>query len=412
LINVSSGLYLISNNKRQQSKKTLMATRIRPTFSIAPKRWTGPRPLNDRYRKFRHYWRGSQGDLFIGQDFLNGGALVAIKFLAQDLRLFTHTQRHIKDKKKVYDWLCWLFTEEVKIHSRLVHAGVPNIPTVVEDIGQDLEIPVWDGSEIKLKDNKTFSPGKVPYFAVACIDGVNLRYLIRQIKKGDLDIETSRWGVEVAGIMLGLLDALAGIHNQGYIHRQVEPETIIFDSEGRPFLTDFAISALGKSPLSVKGLDNYLAPERLTGKGIPISDKFDIYSIGYMGLELLSSAEPHLPIHHPNGFNIQDTLTHPLLIFNSRPGLTALMHPPNRDLASIFLKLTSIDPDQRPTAQEAKRVILELYPSLSQDLKPGVWAKQLKLDGQIIVPPITNVPPNTRLVDEIAFNFPQLSTAA
>jgi len=52
---------------------------------------------------------------------------------------------------------------------------------------------------------------------------------------------------EIDRIASGILKGLASLHDQGIIHRDIKPENILFDSQNRPKLADFGISASVKN---------------------------------------------------------------------------------------------------------------------------------------------------------------------
>ncbi|MGZ6989366.1 MAG: serine/threonine-protein kinase, partial [Thermoanaerobaculia bacterium] len=48
-------------------------------------------------------------------------------------------------------------------------------------------------------------------------------------------------GEEAAGLLVPLLEALEVVHRGGIVHRDVKPDNIILDGDGRPYLMDFGI---------------------------------------------------------------------------------------------------------------------------------------------------------------------------
>ena len=71
------------------------------------------------------------------------------------------------------------------------------------------------------------------------------------------------------GIQLG--NALAAIHGAGFVHRTLEPGTVLLADDGGVKLTDIGISGGGPSPA-------YVAPE--VARGLPGTPAADVFSLG------------------------------------------------------------------------------------------------------------------------------------
>ena len=97
------------------------------------------------------------------------------------------------------------------------------------------------------------------------------------------------------GSPIGVLDALAYSHARGVIHRDIKPDNILLDREGRPYLTDFGVAksqiALVKTQAgTLLGSPAYMSPEQLQGK--PLDGRSDLYSVGVTLYKMLAGSFP------------------------------------------------------------------------------------------------------------------------
>jgi serine/threonine protein kinase len=337
-----------------------MVKRIPKTGDFRPLTWRGP--LTERYKDFTYLTKGGQGDLYSARDQLNDGARVAIKFLAQN-------------PTEIYEAL---FDGEVKMHTALVEAGVPNIAMVAENIRLEGEIPRWDYSEIRLKDGITFNPKRTPYFAIQCFEGIELAELIDGIKSSHVDFDNYMdpcdIGFVLAGLMLNLLDALEGVHKQGYIHRDVQPRNVFVGFDGIARLLDFGMAPFGKEEPKRGGIRNFMAPERQKGEGVyPQSDIFALGCLGYLVLTGSNPNElfPPIPVNTPERKVVKGVIPQELFEVVLRdPGLTSMddvremVHRENRPLASILDNWVDPNWERRDSTTQAKQRLLKLYPDL------------------------------------------------
>ncbi|MGH7629755.1 MAG: serine/threonine-protein kinase, partial [Gemmatimonadales bacterium] len=105
-----------------------------------------------------------------------------------------------------------------------------------------------------------------------------------------------RIGAEIA-------EALAAAHRSGILHRDVKPQNILLDRDGRARLTDFGAARLeGQATMTqtgaLVGTLAYLAPEVMAGGRADA--RADVYALGmtlYFALtgQLPRRASPHLP---------------------------------------------------------------------------------------------------------------------
>jgi signal transduction histidine kinase len=104
---------------------------------------------------------------------------------------------------------------------------------------------------------------------------------------------------ELAGLGLGLARAVAGMHRQGVIHRDITPANIVISSAGIPCLVDFALatSVAEIRPefthhAEITGTLAYLAPEATGRTGRPVDQRADLYALGAVLYELATGEPP------------------------------------------------------------------------------------------------------------------------
>jgi len=126
------------------------------------------------------------------------------------------------------------------------------------------------------------------YIVFEFIDGENLKELV--VRKGRLDL---RDALEVA---LEVAHGLAFAHDHGLVHRDVKPQNVLLNGDGRAKVTDFGIARSLDVDHSVTqtgtilGTSNYIAPEQASGQ--PVDAQTDVYSLGIVLYEMLTGELP------------------------------------------------------------------------------------------------------------------------
>ncbi|HTR75645.1 MAG TPA: protein kinase [Solirubrobacterales bacterium] len=154
------------------------------------------------------------------------------------------------------------FRQEARAVAKLSH---PNVVAVI-DAGED---------------------GGHPYIVFEYVEGETLKARINRV--GPLDIqEALAYAIEIAR-------GLTVAHGRKMVHRDIKPQNVLIDAEGRAKLTDFGISrqleqdgmtATGR----VLGTTDYVAPEQAMGHGA--DQRSDIYSLGVVLFETFTGQVP------------------------------------------------------------------------------------------------------------------------
>lgn len=203
--------------------------------------------INNRYEIVKSIGEGGMANVYLANDKILDRK-VAVKVLRGDL---SSDDRFIRR-----------FQREALSVSNLSH---PNIVEVY-DVGEE------DGEY---------------YIVMEYIEGKTLKQLLK--KRESLTL------TEVIDIMTQLTDGIAHAHESYIIHRDIKPQNIMIQDDGRIKITDFGIAmALNATQLtqtnSVMGSVHYLPPEQASGKGATV--KSDIYSMGILMYELLTGTVP------------------------------------------------------------------------------------------------------------------------
>ncbi len=122
--------------------------------------------------------------------------------------------------------------------------------------------------------------GKSKYIVMEYIDGITLREYMK--RSGPLGLEKS------LDFMIQILSALQHAHEKGVIHRDIKPQNIMVQANGKLKVTDFGIAQISdveKDGAGVAmGTVYYISPEQASGKTTTFSS--DIYSAGVMLYEM------------------------------------------------------------------------------------------------------------------------------
>ena len=221
------------------------------------------RLLANRYQLAELVGEGAMGRVYRAKDTVLGGVVVAIKFLSQTL-----LNQNMRDR----------FEKEATISALLGEKS--NHVVRVKDYGVD--------------------ENNIPFYVMEYLSGESLSDIIRY-----QPLALSRFLVLSRHICLGLESAHQGISFSGelcqIIHRDIKPSNIIVVQDPTvgelAKILDFGIAKLilsdASQTQSFMGTLAYCSPEQM--KGQQLDNRSDIYSLGIMMYEMLTTDMPVMP---------------------------------------------------------------------------------------------------------------------
>ena len=255
------------------------------------------RLLGTRYQILELLGQGGMGAVYKARD-LELDRVVALKVIRPDLALNSAILRRFK--------------QELILARQVTHRNV---------------IRIFDLGEA---DN-------IKFITMEYIEGKDLRALLRE--KGKFA------PADAAAIVEQVCRALEAAHVEGVIHRDLKPQNIMLDNEGKVFVMDFGIArsidpgggGLTLTHGALVGTPEYMSPEQ--AKGEKLDARTDLFSLGIIFYELLTGDSPYKA----------DTTMAALYMRTSRPArppielVSDIPHPLN----DIVVRCLEIDREKR-----------------------------------------------------------------
>jgi serine/threonine protein kinase len=214
----------------------------------------------------------------------------------------------------------------------------------------------------------------IPYISMEFMPRGSLRSHV-----GDLTL------AQVAGVLEGVLAALAYAGGRGIVHRDLKPENLMLTWDGAVKVSDFGIAkAIDASSArfstatgTTVGTPAYMAPEQAIGK--TISPQTDLYAAGIIAYELLVGRVPFESADTPLAMMLQQ--------INERPPSPRALKPDlDERLGSWVERMIAKQPDERPPGAAAAWEELE---EIVTDILGPRWrrnARILERDSLAVMP--------------------------
>ncbi|MBI5772643.1 MAG: protein kinase [Verrucomicrobia bacterium] len=127
------------------------------------------------------------------------------------------------------------------------------------------------------------------YFSMDLVEGKNLAQFTSG--KPVAARQAAEW-------LKAIAEAVQFAHQRGVLHRDLKPQNILVDAEGRPHVTDFGLAKNLQADSgvtqtgAVMGSPSYMAPEQARGRNDLVGPASDVYSLGAVLYELLTGRAP------------------------------------------------------------------------------------------------------------------------
>jgi eukaryotic-like serine/threonine-protein kinase len=280
--------------------------------------------LNGRYQLLELIGRGAMGRVYKAKDTRLGGAIVAVKFLAQTL---------LNERMRKRFW------SEASMCAQLGQKSIH----IIRVSDYDLD------------------PEDVPFYVMEYLEGDGLNDIIRE-----RPLPLPRFLSLTRQMCLGLHAAHQGIDVDGticpIIHRDIKPSNMMVmqDPSLGEFVKvlDFGISKLlqedSGQTSTYMGTMVYSSPEQMEGR--ELTPCADIYSMGVMMYEMLTGELPVMAETHSFGGWLKAHMTQKPRMLTQHKSCTNLPKPLERLIMACLAK----EPDGRPS--DVNQILQELAP--------------------------------------------------
>ncbi|MEK7727237.1 MAG: serine/threonine-protein kinase [candidate division KSB1 bacterium] len=226
--------------------------------------------------------------------------------------------------------------------------------THLAKLKHDNLVRVLQHGEAQLPSGKTCA-----FLALEFIEGQTLAEVMHERKlPPDLALYLAR----------EMLAALAAAHEQQLVHRDLKPQNILLDHEGRVKVTDFGLAAMmggDEEQREIVGTPQYMSPEQARGEAVTAGS--DLFSLGVVLYEMLAAISP---------FDGESMVARIYRVTHETPApLARMLAPECARLSALVQRLLEKNPQQR--FAEAAQVLQEVH-ACEEELGQRAFAEDLR----------------------------------
>lgn len=213
------------------------------------------------------------------------------------------------------------------------------------------------------KDERFLEQAEAEYRIAAELDHPSIRKIDRLIKKRNLldvrelflvmefvdgvseDRLPPRTFERAVAVFHQIAEAMAHMHDRGYVHADMKPNNIIVTDRGVAKIIDLGQSCrTGTVKERIQGTPDYIAPEQVHRR--PITPKTDIYNLG--ATMYWTFTRKHIPTALAKETSLVGSLDDHLM---DRPQPASELNPRiHPKLNELIMQCVEIDPEKRPPA--------------------------------------------------------------
>lgn len=171
---------------------------------------------------------------------------------------------------------------------KVIRPEMANHPEVLQRFKQELVLARQVTHKNVIRIHDFGEADGVKFITMDFVEGRDLASLIRE--RGKLPSE------EAVPIIAQVCRALEAAHAEGVVHRDLKPQNIMLDTQGRVKVMDFGIARSTESGGGMTqtgaliGTPEYMSPEQ--AKGQEVDTRSDLFSLGIIFYELLTGKTP------------------------------------------------------------------------------------------------------------------------